>query len=102
MVGAECDLLVANPQNRVVLGIFSRAEVDKSLVNLKGVLVRVKGSRFLAVLQGTLNLHEDSDVLTQVRIGIEHVPLQTSIHPPRHSAETRVVPIVPAFPNLAS
>jgi len=110
--GAECDLLIANPQSHVVLGIRGGAEVKKSLVELKRVLIRVPGPSFLSKLERALSLHKESDVLAEMRIGIEHVSLQTPIGPrgrrdfPCHIygaiAEIGVVPTVEALPYLAS
>src|SRR5579863_3339629 len=102
--GAECDLLLAHAQKDVVLGIVGRAEVHKSLVDLKRVLVGVPGPSFLPELERALSLHKDSDVLAEMGVDIEHVSLQVSTQPcgrrllPEHVygaiAEIGVVPVV--------
>src|SRR5262249_20563092 len=76
MACAEFELLPAGAQCDTLVGVRRRGEIDEDLMRLKRVLIGKPRSAHTAGFDAALRLCEETDMLPDVRIGMQKIALE--------------------------
>src|SRR5262249_2513032 len=103
MARPEFEFLPSGAQGHSLVRIRGTRKIHESLMHFEGILVGEARSAHASVFEAALKLREESDMPSDVRIGMQKIALQEeSVGRVRNASERGVAEEVPADAGLAA